>query len=66
MPSDLLLPVVPGLAIPTALPPCPGLRGQPCRTYQAYSNRSVEVSSGPAKPKPKPKPKQKPKSAPRG
>jgi uncharacterized protein len=33
-PSNLLLPVVPGLSVPTALPPCPGLRGEPCRTYQ--------------------------------
>ncbi len=45
MPSDLLLPVVPGLSIPTALPPCPGLRGEPCRTYQAYANHSVKVSA---------------------
>jgi len=33
-PSNLLLPVVPGVSVPTALPPCPGLRGEPCRTYQ--------------------------------
>ena len=33
-PSNLLLPVVPGLSVPTGLPPCPGLRGEPCRTYQ--------------------------------
>ncbi|HEU4656590.1 MAG TPA: CocE/NonD family hydrolase, partial [Capillimicrobium sp.] len=31
-PSRLVLPVVPGGA-PTALPPCPSLRGQPCRPY---------------------------------
>jgi hypothetical protein len=30
-PSRLVLPVVPGIDAPTALPPCPGLRGQPCR-----------------------------------
>jgi hypothetical protein len=30
-PSSLLLPVVPGVAVPTGLPPCPGLRGEPCR-----------------------------------
>jgi hypothetical protein len=29
-----VLPVVPGVSVPTGLPPCPGLRGQPCRTYQ--------------------------------
>ena len=33
-PSRLILPVVPGLDAPTALPPCPALRGQPCRPYQ--------------------------------
>ncbi|HET9676083.1 MAG TPA: CocE/NonD family hydrolase [Solirubrobacterales bacterium] len=37
-PSNLLLPVVPGQSIPTALPPCPGLRGEPCRSYQAFAN----------------------------
>ena len=31
MPSSLILPVVPGLSVPTGLPPCPGLRGEPCR-----------------------------------
>ena len=34
MPSSLVLPVVPGVSVPTGLPPCPGLRGEPCRTYQ--------------------------------
>jgi predicted acyl esterase len=34
MPSRLILPVVPGGAAPTGLPPCPGLRGEPCRDYQ--------------------------------
>jgi predicted acyl esterase len=38
-PSDLLLPVVPGVSVPTGLPPCPGLRGEPCRAYQPFSNR---------------------------
>jgi uncharacterized protein len=37
-PSSLVLPVVPGVAVPTGLPPCPGLRGEPCRTYQAFTN----------------------------
>jgi X-Pro dipeptidyl-peptidase C-terminal non-catalytic domain len=40
MPSHLLLPVVPGVDAPTALPPCPGLRGQPCRDYQPFTNRT--------------------------
>jgi hypothetical protein len=29
--AGLTLPVVPGVAVPTPLPPCPGLRGEPCR-----------------------------------
>jgi hypothetical protein len=33
-PSRLILPVVPGVEVPDELPPCPGLRGQPCRDYQ--------------------------------
>jgi hypothetical protein len=33
MPSRLLLPVVSGVNVPTGLPPCPGLRGEPCRTF---------------------------------
>jgi len=37
-PSNLLLPVVPGVSVPTGLPPCPGLRGEPCRSYQAFTN----------------------------
>ncbi len=32
-PSSVALPVVPGVVVPTGLPTCPGLRGQPCRTY---------------------------------
>ena len=40
-PSNLLLPVVPGVSVPTGLPPCPGLRGQPCRAYQAFANQSA-------------------------
>jgi hypothetical protein len=39
MPSSLVLPVVPGVAVPTGLPPCPGLRGEPCRPYQPFANR---------------------------
>jgi hypothetical protein len=29
--AGLTLPVVSGVAVPTPLPPCPGLRGEPCR-----------------------------------
>jgi putative CocE/NonD family hydrolase len=39
MPSRLLLPVVPGVDVPTGLPPCPGLRGEPCRDYKAFVNQ---------------------------
>jgi putative CocE/NonD family hydrolase len=38
MPSSLVLPVVPGASVPTGLPPCPGLRGEPCRDYQPFAN----------------------------
>ncbi len=38
-PSRLTLPVVPGVDVPTGLPPCPGLRGEPCRDYVPYTNR---------------------------
>ena len=31
--SRLVLPVVSGVNVPTGLPPCPGLRAEPCRTY---------------------------------
>jgi uncharacterized protein len=36
-PSRLILPVVPGVDVPTGLPPCPGLRGEPCRDYVVVS-----------------------------
>ena len=32
-PSSLLLPVIPGVAIPTPLPACPSLRAEPCRAW---------------------------------
>jgi predicted acyl esterase len=41
MPSRLVLPVVPGVSVPTGLPPCPGLRGEPCRPYQQFVNRAT-------------------------
>jgi predicted acyl esterase len=40
MRSRLVLPVVPGVDVPTELPPCPGLRGQPCRDYRPLSASS--------------------------
>jgi predicted acyl esterase len=41
MPSRLVLPVVPGVNARTPLPPCPGLRGEACRAYQPFVNRSA-------------------------
>lgn len=38
-PSSVVLPHLPGITVPTALPPCPSLRGQQCRPYQPYANR---------------------------
>jgi predicted acyl esterase len=32
-PSRLILPLVPGVTAPTPLPPCPALRGEPCRVF---------------------------------
>jgi predicted acyl esterase len=44
MASRLILPVVPGVSVPTGLPPCPGLRGEPCRAYKSYANASDPIS----------------------
>jgi predicted acyl esterase len=41
--SRLVLPVVPGVGVPAGLPPCPGLRGEPCRLYRPYTNHSVAL-----------------------
>jgi len=41
MPSSLVLPVVPGLSVPTALPACPSLRNEPCRPYRAMVNNTA-------------------------
>jgi predicted acyl esterase len=38
MPSRLVLPLVGGVDVSTGLPPCPGLRGEPCRDYQPFTN----------------------------
>jgi predicted acyl esterase len=37
-PSRLVLPVVTGITQQPGLPPCPGLRGEPCRDYQPFVN----------------------------
>ncbi len=38
MPSSLILPIVPGVSVPTGTPPCPSLRNEPCRPYEAFAN----------------------------
>jgi hypothetical protein len=40
-PSSLILPVVPGVSVPTGLPACPSLRNEPCRPYVALTNRAA-------------------------
>ncbi len=40
--SSMALPVVPGVKIPTELPECSALRGQPCRDYQKFANQLME------------------------
>jgi predicted acyl esterase len=37
-PSRLVLPVSNAIEAPTELPPCPSLRGQPCRDYVPFAN----------------------------
>ncbi|MEA2281085.1 MAG: uncharacterized protein QOK21_1692 [Solirubrobacteraceae bacterium] len=39
MPSRLLLPAVRGVGVGSPLPPCPSLRGEPCRSYRPIANR---------------------------
>ena len=41
MPSRLAPPGRPGRRDPTGLPPCPGLRGEPCRNYVPFANREL-------------------------
>jgi predicted acyl esterase len=41
MPSRLVLPVIPGLGVPTARPACGVLRNEPCRTYVPLVNRAA-------------------------
>jgi predicted acyl esterase len=43
MPSRLILPVVPGVSVPTGLPPCPSLRGEPCRPFTPFKNLSAKL-----------------------
>jgi predicted acyl esterase len=38
MPSNLTLPIVPNVGVPTELPACPSLRNEPCRVYEPIVN----------------------------
>jgi hypothetical protein len=40
-PSKVTLPVLPGVAVPTPLPACDALRGEPCRAYEPLTNRAA-------------------------
>lgn len=40
--SSVVLPTIPGLVVPTELPACPSLRGQPCRSAEVFTNTSAE------------------------
>jgi predicted acyl esterase len=37
--SSVALPLLKGVSAPSPLPPCPSLRGQPCRDWQAFANQ---------------------------
>jgi uncharacterized protein len=47
MPSRLVLPQVPGVDVPDQLPPCPGLRGEPCRDYVPFANDTTVLDGYP-------------------
>jgi len=40
--TTLRLATLPGIAVPAGLPPCPSLRGQPCRAYAPQDNVVAE------------------------
>ncbi len=44
-PSRLVLPVVPGIEVPTPAPACPSLRNEPCRPYQPIVNQVAKGAS---------------------
>ncbi len=39
--SSVVLPVIPDIDVPTEIPPCEALRGQPCRDYVEYENQTA-------------------------
>jgi hypothetical protein len=40
--SSLMMPTITGVPVAEGLPPCPSLRGQPCREYRAVANTPAE------------------------
>jgi hypothetical protein len=50
MPSRLVLPEIAAGDVPDQLPPCPGLRGEPCRDYVPFQNDTSSLG-GYARPK---------------
>jgi hypothetical protein len=42
-PTSVAFPVVSGVTAPAALPPCPSLRGQPCRVFTPYVNTPAQA-----------------------
>jgi uncharacterized protein len=42
MASSLTMAILPDIPIPAELPPCPSLRGQPCRSYEPVANVPAE------------------------
>jgi uncharacterized protein len=41
-PSSVALPMIPSFKVPSKLPPCPSLRGQPCRDFAPYANTAAQ------------------------
>lgn len=41
-PSSVALPLIPLAPVESAPPPCPSLRGQPCRLFESYTNTTVQ------------------------
>ena len=39
--SSVVLPVIPDIDVPTEIPPCEALRGQPCRDYVEFENQTA-------------------------
>ena len=41
-PSSVVLPLIPMNPVESAPPPCPSLRGQPCRAFEMYTNTAAQ------------------------